>query len=181
MGLCRGDGIVSDEPEYLRRLRESRQARAGSATRTSPSPGLTIQEQEAVRWARQLAKGTELRSIRAISGARYAALIRIQGASGVHFLSLEGFPDRAALIERVKPGATVGEEVLGAYEVRGGRPVTIGTDEAGQVSLKMGEPRPGAHPVSPEKMIRKAQAQAAQREKERPRRSDRDRGGRGRS
>ena len=73
-----------------------------------------------------------------------------------------------ALKERVKPGATVGEEVLGAYEVKGGRPVTVSI-EAGQVALKMGTPRPGANPDSPEKMLRKAAAEAEIREKNRPR------------
>jgi hypothetical protein len=140
---------------------------------------LSKQEQEAVRWARELAKGTELRSIRNLAGARFATLLRLQGASGVKFLSLEGFQGREQLLERVKPGATVGEEVLGAYEVKGGRPVTIANDEAGQVVLKIGAPRPGANPVSPEKMIRKAEALAHERAKTRPK-GDRDgRGGGG--
>jgi hypothetical protein len=134
----------------------------------SQTAGLGKQEQEAVRWAKETAKGTELRSIRSLTGARFAALLRLQGASGVKFLSLEGFQTREALLERVKPGATVGEEVLGAYEVKGGRPVSIQTDEAGQVVLKIGAPRPGANPVSPEKMIRKAEALAVERAKTRP-------------
>jgi hypothetical protein len=128
-----------------------------------------------------LAKGADLRSIRNLGGARFAALIRLQSASGIHFLSLEGFPNRDALVDRVKPGATVGEEVLGAYEVRGGRPVSISTDDNGQIVLKMGEPRPGANPISPERMIRQAQAQAALREKTRPKGADRGGGGRGRT
>ena len=169
---------VNDEPEYLRRLRERQQGR-GDQPKPAPMAGVTAslsaQEQEAVRWARQLAKGAELRSIRNLSGARFAALMRIQGASGIHFLSLDGFSSREALIERVKPGATVGEEVLGAYEVKGGRPVTITTGEGQQVLLKMGAPRPGAHPVSPEKMIRRAEAEAANREKTRPKGQDRGR------
>ena len=75
-------------------------------------------------------------------------------------------PDRDTLKERVKPGATVGEEVLGAYEVRGGRPVTVAIEE-GQVVLKMGQPRLGANPVTPEKMLRKAAAEAETRAKTR--------------
>ncbi|MGE0442847.1 MAG: hypothetical protein AB7L66_06350 [Gemmatimonadales bacterium] len=173
---------MSNEPEYLQRLRQSQQdkkQRNQPGTRQdAASGGGSPQEQECVRWAKQLAKGTELRSVRNLTGARFAALVRIQGASGIKFLSLEGFPGREALIERVKPGASVGEEVLGAYEVKGGRPVEIATDDAGQVVLKMGAPRPGANPVSPEKMIRKAQAAAAEREKNRPKGGDRDRGGR---
>ncbi len=169
---------MSNEPEYLQRLRKSQEA---LHSRTAPAPASATpaqspQEKEAVRWARELAKGTELRSVRNLTGARFAALLRIQGASGVQFLSLEGFATRESLLERVKPGATVGEEVLGAYEVRGGRPVTIATDEANQVVLKMGVPRPGANPVSPEQMIRKAQAEAIQREKTRPKGDNKDRG-----
>jgi hypothetical protein len=93
-------------------------------------------------------------------------LVRLQSASGLRFLSVEGLPDRETLKERVKPGATVGEEVLGAYEVRGGRPVTIAIEQ-GQVALKMGAPRLGATPVSPEKMLRKAAAEAEHRAKTR--------------
>jgi hypothetical protein len=147
---------------------------------TAPGSAATnVQEQEALRWARETSKGTELRSIRNLAGSRFAAVLRVQSASGVKFLSLEGFPTRESLIERVKPGATVGEELLGAYEVKGGRPVTVSIDEAGQVQLKMGSPRPGANPVSPEKMIRKAEAAAAERAKTRPRETT-DRGRRGR-
>lgn len=159
---------MSNEPEYLKLLRQSRQGRSQPAGQAAAGPALSAQEQEAVRWARQVAKGTELRSIRNLAGARYAALLRLQGVSGVQFLSLEGFPSREALIDRIKPGATVAQESLGAYEIRGGRPITIARDDRGQIVLKMGEPRPGANPVSPEKMIRKAAAQAALREKNRP-------------
>lgn len=168
---------MSNEPEYLQRLRKNQEAhqhRPAPAT-AAAGPAQTPQEQEAVRWAKELAKGTELRSIRNLAKARFAALLRLQGASGVQFLSLEGFATRDSLLDRVKPGATVGEEVLGAYEVRGGRPVTIATDDANQLVLKMGTPRPGANPVSPEQMIRKAQAEAIEREKTRPK-GDKDRG-----
>jgi hypothetical protein len=40
--------------------------------------------------------------------------------------------------------------------------------EQGQVNLKMGTPRPGANPVSPERMLRKAAAEAEHRAKTRP-------------
>jgi len=162
------------EPEYLQRLRraqQERQEKAGrnpAALRTEGSPQYSTPEQEALRWARKLAAGTELRSIRGLAGARFAVLVRLQSASGMRFLSVEGLPSRDALKERVKPGATVGEEVLGAYEVKGGRPVTIAV-EGGQVVLKMGSPRPGGgiNPVSPEKMLRQAATQAELRAKTR--------------
>jgi hypothetical protein len=173
---------VSNEPEYLQRLRKSQEERSRRAEGEQSgaavgSPATNPHEQEAIRWAREVSKGTELRSIRNLAGSRFAAVLRLQSASGVKFLSLEGFPTRESLVDRVKPGATVGEELLGAYEVRGGRPVNVSIDEAGQVVLKMGAPRPGANPVSPEKMIRRAQAEAVERAKTRPR-DGAERGGR---
>ena len=161
---------MSNEPEYIQRLRraqQERQDKGKAAAGADPSqPQYSIQEQEAIRWARGLSEGADLRSIRNLAGARFAVLVRLQSASGMRFLSVEGLADREALKERVKPGATVGEEVLGAYEVRGGRPVTIVIDQ-GQVALKMGDPRFGANPVSPEKMLRKAAADAEHRAKTR--------------
>ncbi len=166
---------VSNEPEYIQRLRRAREARQGRAPGGQAEPGVpgqSPQEQETLRWARGVAAGQELRSVRNLAGARFAVLVRLQSASGTRFLSLEGLPSRDVLKERVKPGATVGEEVLGAYEVRGGRPVSITLDQ-GQVTLKMGTPRPGANPLSPERMLRKAAAEAEQRAKSRPRGRDR--------
>ncbi len=172
---------MGDVPDYLKRLRQSREERARRAEKVaSPArpeaagtPQYTPQEQEAVRWARQLAGGSELRSIRSLSGARFAVLVRLQSATGARLLSLEGLANRDVLRERVKPGATVGEEVLGAYEIKGGRPVTIAIEE-GQVVLKMGAPRPGGSaPISPEKMLRKAALQAEQRAKSRAKDSGR--------
>lgn len=166
---------MSNEPEYLRRLREAQAARrppgTGAERATEPG-GLSVAEQEAIRWARETAGGQELRSIRGLAGARFAVLVRLQSATGQRFLSLEGIPDRETLRERVKPGGVVGEEVLGAYEVRGGRPVTIALEQ-GQVALKMGAPRPGARPMTPEQMLRKARAEAAQRARNRPARDRR--------
>ena len=163
---------MTQEPEYLQRLRRARQERqpikSASPGRADAAPQYSAQEQEALRWARELAHGTELRSIRGLAGARFAVLVRLQSASGTRFLSVDGLSSREALRERVKPGATVGEEVLGAYEVKGGRPVTVAIEQ-GQVVLKMGTPRPGANPVSPEKMLRKAEADAEHRAKTRTR------------
>jgi hypothetical protein len=166
-----------NEPEYLLRLRRAREQKQAKDTSEGgrpdqTGPSLSTQEQETLRWAREVAAGQELRSIRNLAGARFAVLVRLQSASGTRFLSVEGIPTRDALKERVKPGATVGEEVLGAYEVRGGRPVSI-VLEQGQVNLKMGTPRPGANPVSPERMLRKAAAEAEHRAKTKPKGRDR--------
>jgi hypothetical protein len=74
--------------------------------------------------------------------------VRLQSASGVRFLSVEGIPTREALKERVKPGATVGEEVLGAYEVKGGRPVTVG-HRSGSGGPEDGNPAARSQPGEP--------------------------------
>lgn len=167
---------MSQEPEYIRKIRE---AQAGRQAKGPAEPGraeasTNPHEQETIRWAREVAAGQEIRSVRNLAGARFAVLVRLQSVTGTKLLSLEGIADRDTLKERVKPGATVGEEVLGVYEIKGGRPVTVELQE-GQVTLKMGAPRPGANPMSPEKMLRKAAAEAAIRAKQRPRDDDRDR------
>jgi hypothetical protein len=170
---------MSNEPEYLRRLRESQQRQDRPAAGTPPGrpeAALSVQEREAVRWAREAA-GADLRGIKSLAGARYAVVLRVQSATGSTGYSLEGLSSREALLERLKPGSGFGEEVVGSYEVRGGRPITVSTDEQGQLKLSMGAARPGANPVSPEKMLRQATAQAAIRAKTRPR--DTERGGRG--
>jgi len=135
--------------------------------------GLTVQEQEALRWAREAA-GTELRAKKDVSGAKYLIVIRVQAATGVPMTSCEGLASREALIERIKNAAFMSEDVVGAYEVRGGRPLAIGNED-GQVTLKAGAPRPGANPLPPEKMLRQATEAAVERAKSRPR--DDDRGG----
>ena len=169
---------MTEEPDYLKRLRENQERRDRPVPEASRADtrSLTAQEREATRWAREVA-GTDLRAVKNLSGARYAVVLKVQSATGSTMLSMEGLPTREALIERLKPGAGFGEEVVGAYEVRGGRPVTTSTDEQGQIKLTMGAPRPGANPVSPEKMLRQVTAQAAIRAKTRPR--DTERSGRG--
>lgn len=170
---------MSDEPDYLRRLRENQERRDRPATGTAPradARSLTIQEREATKWGREAA-GTDLRAVKNLPGARYAVLLKVQSATGSTMISMEGLPTREALLERLKPGAGFGEEVIAAYEVRGGRPVTSSVEPDGQIKLTMGAPRPGANPVSPEKMLRQATAEAAVRAKTRPR--DTERSGRG--
>ena len=62
-------------------------------------------------------------------------------------------------MERIKNGLMMGEEILGGYEVRGGRPAEISVVDS-EVAIKMGTPRPGANPLPPEKMLRQAAAAA---------------------
>ncbi|HSE50958.1 MAG TPA: hypothetical protein VLB00_02155, partial [Gemmatimonadales bacterium] len=71
---------MSQEPEYLKRLRAQQQrqgkgVRAGAPDRPETgAPQYTAQEHEALRWAREIAEGSELRSVRNLSGARFAVL-----------------------------------------------------------------------------------------------------------
>lgn len=168
---------MSDEPMYLQRLRENRRGKSGkTGAGGDAADGLNAQEQEALRWAREAA-GTELRSKKDLSGAKYAIVIRVNSASGTPFSSCEGLASREALIDRIKNAAFMSEEVVGAYEIRGGRPLTVGNED-GTFTLKAGSVRPGANPKSPEQMLRQAAQEAVERAKSRPR--DDDRGGRGR-
>lgn len=166
---------MSNEPEYLRRIREAKaqKGQKGAAAGKGEGAGLSVQEQEAVKWARELG-GTNLRSMKNMAGAKYALLYKLASASGTTFVSLEGLSSREALLERIRSGLMMGEEMLGAYEVRGGRPAEVSVVDS-EVQLKMGTPRPGANPLPPEKMLRKAAAVAAEQAKRRPAGGDRDR------
>lgn len=176
---------MADEPAYLRKLREDREARARKGREDAPAQSAknryTIQEKEALKWAREQAAGADLKTTRDLGGARYVVLLKLASVTGTASLSLEGLPTREALLARLKRGPGMGEELLGAYEVKGGRPITVSM-EGGEPVLAMGAARPGANPLPPEKMLRKALADAALREKTRgrDRDGDRGRGGRGR-
>ncbi len=171
---------MADEPAYLKMLRQSsktRDRKEGPPAKGAPSvAALTVQEKEATKWAREVA-GTDLRSVTDLSGARYAVLLKIASVTGTAHHSLQGLASRELLLARLQWGTGMGEEVLGAYEVRGGRPITIGAAE-GETTLTLGSPRPGANPLPPEKMIRKAAAEAEKREKTRGTRKEGGRGGR---
>jgi len=170
---------MSDQPEYLRRLKENqaKHERGASSSGQGQAAALTLQERETLKWARETA--ADLRAQKNLSGARYAVVLKVQSATGSTVYSLEGLPSREALIERLRPGAGYGEEVVASYEVRGGRPVTVSTDAEGQIKLAMGPPQPGANPLTPEQMLRQATAEAAVRAKTRPReREGKGRGGR---
>lgn len=166
---------MSDEPIYLQRIRQHR-GRQGKAPEgaAAADEGRSPQEREALRWAREAA-GTELRSTKGIAGAKYAVVIKVNSATGAAMYSCEGAGSREALLERIKTAAFMSEDVVGAYEIRGGRPLVIGRSEEGEFTLKAGPARPGANPLPPEKMLRQAAQAAAERAKSRPR--DDDRGG----
>ena len=161
---------MSDEPEYLQRMRRAREERENKARGgKTPAPAagaLTREEQEVVRWAREAAKA-EPRSVRNLSGAKFAVLIKLAGASGSATYALEGIESREALAARVKSALTMSEEVVGAYEVRSARPLTV-TIENGEPTFKPGTPRVAVQATSPAQMLRRAEAEAVERAKQRP-------------
>ena len=158
-----GAVTVSDEPEYLKALRKSRELRkpgAGAAEasttgKNAPSPA----EREATRWAREVG-GRDVRLGPTLRGAKIAILVQPITPFGTPPVSLEGLPDREALAERVKAAQGAGENVLGIFELTTGRPLTVETVE-GKVNIVPGKPRTIMKAESPERMIRKAAAEAA--------------------
>jgi hypothetical protein len=80
------------------------------------------------------------------------------------------------LAERVKAAQGAGENVLGVFELTTGRPLTVETVE-GKVNIVPGKPRSIMKAESPERMIRKAAAEAALLAK--TRKPDEGRGGGG--
>ncbi len=157
---------MADEPAYLQKLRRDRAARGKAVgAKSAPDasePKRTVAEEEAVRWAKEVTGGGVLRSVQDLHGARYAVLRKITSAAGTTYYSLEGLATRSRLLERLRPGAGMGEEILGAYEVKGGRPVTYQATPEG-VTMSLGAARSGANPLSPEKMLRKAELEAEKR------------------
>ena len=134
---------MSDQPEYLRRLKENqaKHERGAPASGQGQAAALTLQEQEALKWARETA--TDLRAQKNLSGARYAVVLKVQSATGSTVHSLEGLPSREALVERLRPGSGYGEEVVASYEVRGGRPDHRGHGRRGPDQADDGSPPAG--------------------------------------
>ncbi len=154
--------MSNDEPEYLKALRRSQERRR--AAREAPAPGRATApnpaEREALRWAREVA-GREIRVPPGVPSAKLAILVQPITPFGKPPVSLEWLPSRDALIERVKAAQGAGENVLGAFELTTGRPITPEVKE-GKVVLNAGEPRQIMKPLSPERMIRLASKQAEQ-------------------
>lgn len=165
---------MSNESGYLAAIKKANQERGkkpGSAPATPTArQTLTQQEREATRWAAEVAK-TEIRSNTGLSGARFAVVLKLASASGSASHALEGFTSKELLVERIKKAVSMNEEVIGAYEINNGRPLTVAID-GDSVKFTAGEPRLGAKPISPERMLRLAQVEAAKRAKERPKEKD---------
>jgi hypothetical protein len=170
---------VSDEPEYLKALRRSREQKKPAGTpgeaqpssKAVPSPA----EREATRWAREVG-GRDVRIPPSLRGAKVAILVQPITPFGTPAVTLEGLPSKEALLERVKAAQGAGENVLGCLELTTGRPISVETVD-GKVTLVPGKPRAIMKAESPERMIRKAAAEAELLAK--TRKADDGRGGRG--
>jgi hypothetical protein len=176
---------VSDEPEYLKALRRNREQKKEAGPGTDPARGSKVAptpaEREATRWAREVG-GREVRIAPSLTGAKVAILVQPITPFGTPPVTLEGLASREALAERIKTAQGTGENVLGCFELTTGRPITAELTE-GKVTFTAGKPRTIMKAESPERMIRKAAAQAEQLAKTRKVDDGRGRGnpgGRGR-
>ena len=159
-----------DEPEYLKALREDQKRRQTDPSKTA-TPALAKgapppTEREATRWAREVVGRQPFTVAPSLRGARCAVLIQPKSVLGSAPITLEGLPDRDALIQRVKTAMGAGENILGCYEVTTGRPLGL-TMQEGKPVFTPGPPRTIPKAASPEEMIRQATAQAELRAKSR--------------
>ncbi|MGE0352004.1 MAG: hypothetical protein AB7Q69_02100 [Gemmatimonadales bacterium] len=169
---------MTDEPEYLKALRRSQERRRSggrSGTARDQGSALSPAEQEALRWAREVA-GQEVRAGGSFQGARYAMLAQPKTYDGKAPMVLDGFPSMEALIARYEAATSYGDTILGCYEVPSARPLTVAS-EGGKTVFTPGQARRVAKPLSPEQMIRRAAQAAEQQAKKGGGRSDNRRPG----
>lgn len=172
---------MSDEPEYLKALRRTQELKksagqskvAASGGKGPPVPA----EREAIRWAKEVG-GRDVRVAPSLSGAKMAILIQPITPFGTPAVTVEGLPSREALAARVLAAQGAGENVLGCFELTTGRPLTAEIAD-GKVQFTAGKPRQILKAESPERMIRKATAEAELLAKTRKVDDGRGGGGRG--
>ncbi len=151
---------MSDEPEYLKALRQNQERQKQAAPKQSasgPAKPPTPAERETLRWAKEVG-GKDIR-VGSLSGAKVAILVQPITPFGKPPVALEGLPSREALAERVKAAQGAGENVVGTYELTTGRPLTWEIQE-GKVVFTAGQARQIMKAESPERMIRLAAKQA---------------------
>lgn len=167
--------MSNDEPEYLKALRRNQEQHKGAAKVAPSGPARTPSpaEREAHRWAREVG-GKEVRITGSLGSNKVAVLVQPITPFGKPQVTLEGVADKAALEERVKTAQGAGENIVGAYEITTGRPLTVETVD-GKVTITAGQKREVMKAQSPEKMIRMATKQAEILAKTR-KVDDRDRG-----
>lgn len=158
--------MSSEEPEYLKAMRRAQEAKkSGAAPKASPAQSTgksgtqSPAEREAIRWGKEVG-GKEIVIPGPSAGAKCAILIHPITPFGAPRVSLEWIADREALAARINQAHGAGENVVGCFELTTGRPLTPETVD-GKLTFVAGQPRSIPKAESPERMIRKAAAQAA--------------------
>ncbi len=158
--------VSSDEPEYLKALRRTQEAKKTTPKNAAParpaaekSAAQSPAEREAIRWAKEVG-GKDINVAPFKPGSKCAILLHPITPFGSPRISLEWVSDREAVAARYHQAQGAGENVLGSYELTTGRPLSAETVD-GKLVLTPGQPRQIAKAESPERMIRKAAAEAA--------------------
>jgi len=155
--------VSTDEPEYLKAIRRSKEAKkaatAGKAASAEKTAAQSPAEREAIRWAKEVG-GKDIKVTSFKPGSKCAVLLHPITPFGQPQVTLEWVADREAVAARYHQAQGAGENVLGSYELTTGRPLTAETVD-GKLVLTPGQPRQIAKAESPERMIRKAAAEAA--------------------
>ena len=163
--------MAEKEPDYLKAMRDQ-QARqkqtSGKGGNATPAQreGLSMQEREAVKLAREAADGKDVVVQNSLRGAKAAVLFKPASIDGRAPITLDGVPTREGLGERLKVAEQNGQEVLGCYEVATARPLEV-ERKGGEISFKAGKARALPKPMSPDAMIRKAAKEAEELAKSR--------------
>ena len=159
--------VSTDEPEYLKALRRTQEAKKNPAKNPAPAKAAAAEkpavqspaEREAVRWGREVG-GKDINILPFKAGSKCAILLHPITPFGAPRVTMEWVADREALAARYHQAQGAGENVLGSYELTTGRPLTAETVD-GKLVLTAGQPRQIAKAESPERMVRKAAAEAA--------------------
>jgi len=158
--------VSTDEPEYLKALRRTQEAKKNTPKNSAPArvaaekPAVqSPAEREAVRWGKEVG-GKDINLMPFKPGSKCAVLLHPITPFGAPRVTLEWVADREALAARYHQAQGAGENVLGSYELTTGRPLTAETVD-GKLVFTAGQPRQIAKVESPERMIRKAAAEAA--------------------
>lgn len=159
--------MSTDEPEYLKALRRTQEAKKNPAKNPAPAKPAAAEktavqspaEREAVRWGKEVG-GKDINILPFKAGSKCAILLHPITPFGAPRVTMEWLADREALTARYHQAQGAGENVLGSYELTTGRPLTAETVD-GKLVLTAGQPRQIAKAESPERMIRKAAAEAA--------------------
>jgi uncharacterized membrane protein YgcG len=155
--------VSNDEPEYLKALKRAQEQKKAAAAKP-PAPTLkkggppSPAEREAIRWAREVG-GKDVNIAASLSGARCVIVLHPITPFGAPRVSLEGVADREALAERIRSAIGAGENVMGAYELTTGRPLTH-TIVEGKITFTPGAPRAVLKATTPERMLSQATRQA---------------------